>query len=178
MLDTSISTYSGAAFDFQDPDISSINILDIAHGLSMMCRFNGHVRSFYSVAEHCVLGASKVPEQYRLPFLLHDASEAFIADIVSPAKKLLPEYLHLERRVQCAVAFRFGFVPDLFQRPEIHEADIRMCITERNQLQPLYRPELWVKLDSWAPYDDVFVECWSPAEAEQRFLSLFWELSQ
>src|SRR5271170_7300011 len=81
-----IQTYTGGVFHILDPQQNEIYIKDIAHALAMQCRFTGHVRKFYSIAEHCVLGSHIVPKKLALQFLLHDASEAYIADINRPLK--------------------------------------------------------------------------------------------
>jgi hypothetical protein len=80
---------SGKAFYVTDPKPEDIDILDIAHSLSMQCRYNGHTKGFYSVAEHSVLVANLVPPRLRLQALLHDASEAYVGDVIRPIKRLL-----------------------------------------------------------------------------------------
>ena len=51
---SSIKTYTGVMFDPLNPESELIDILDIAHALSMLCRANGHFRNFYSVGQHCI----------------------------------------------------------------------------------------------------------------------------
>lgn len=97
-----IVTYTGRRYYFLDPHQSEIVIEDIAHALSNICRYNGHCRTFYSVAEHCVrvtaavatdLGQSDVSEETVLSWslfaLLHDAHEAYVGDMVHPQKVIL-----------------------------------------------------------------------------------------
>src|SRR5262249_40410739 len=69
------------------PTTAMLRIEDIAQGLAHECRFNGHVREFYSVAEHCVRVSWLVPQAFALEGLLHDASEAYLKDVPSPLKK-------------------------------------------------------------------------------------------
>ena len=78
-----------------------IVIEDIAYSLSMQCRFNGHTNRFFSVAEHSinvtsVLKKLNFPAKTQLLGLLHDASEAYLADILAPIKECLPDYLSIE----------------------------------------------------------------------------------
>lgn len=82
-----IITHSGLSFEFENVDPDMICIEDIAHALSMQCRFAGHVDRFYSVAEHCVNMSLLCPED-PLGALLHDAAEAYCVDVPSPLKKI------------------------------------------------------------------------------------------
>src|ERR1051326_5760594 len=79
-------THTGKQFWPLDARVDEIDIEDIAHGLSHICRFGGHCRHFYSVAQHSVLVSRAVPLQLRMAGLLHDATEAYIGDMVRPLK--------------------------------------------------------------------------------------------
>lgn len=81
-----ITTISGRKFWPLDPRAEDIVIEDIAHALSMICRFNGHVKSFYSVAQHCLIVSHHVPAEAALYGLLHDAAEAYLGDMSGPLK--------------------------------------------------------------------------------------------
>jgi len=89
-----IETRSGVQFNLSDPRADDIYINDIAHGLSLLCRYVGQCRQFYSVAEHSIL-CSKMAEDEGLPVsvqlacLLHDAAEAYLGDLSGPLKALL-----------------------------------------------------------------------------------------
>ena len=112
-----IRTYSGIFFSPLSPSPEDIVPGDIAHALSLMCRANGHFRSFYSVGQHCLsceaeAAAAGLPEKTRLACLLHDASEAYISDITRPVKLGLPEYRTIEKRLQDAIYRRFGIDPE------------------------------------------------------------------
>jgi uncharacterized protein len=82
-----IQTYTGKQFWPLSPLPEDIVIEDIAHALSMQCRFGGHVRTFYSVAQHSVHVSLLVEPQYALWGLLHDAAEAYLVDLPRPIKK-------------------------------------------------------------------------------------------
>ena len=73
-----IATYSGNRFYFDDIMANDVNIQEIAHALSHLCRFGGHVREFYSVAQHSVLVSLLAPPEHALGALLHDATEAYV----------------------------------------------------------------------------------------------------
>ncbi len=126
-----IETVSGKCFYFLDPQPDDITIEDIAHALSMECRFGGHCRSFWSVAAHSLLVAQLLPAKFQLAGLLHDASEAYLKDIPSPLKKLLPDYREIEANVAAVIEIKFGVK---FCQPEIKQADVMALMTEKRDL--------------------------------------------
>lgn len=92
-----ILTWAGMYVDPKDPDPNDIRIDDIAHALSLICRYNGHTDVHYSVAQHCIvvvdrLKTMKAPFKAQLMGLLHDSEEAYLGDMVSPVKKKYPEF--------------------------------------------------------------------------------------
>ena len=96
-----IRTYTGIMFDPLNPDPELVNITDIAHALSLLCRANGHFRNFYSVAQHSIncleeAKARGYSEKVQLACLLHDASEAYMSDVPRPLKHMLSEYVAVE----------------------------------------------------------------------------------
>jgi hypothetical protein len=130
--ESSITTYTGKYFDILNPEVYEFDINEIAVALSNLCRYTGHVNRFYSVAEHSVLVSRLVPSDLALTGLLHDASEAYLGDVSSPLKKLLPEYKAIEERVERAIADYFS-IP--FPYPEeIKKADKRMYWNERKSV--------------------------------------------
>jgi 5'-deoxynucleotidase YfbR-like HD superfamily hydrolase len=107
-----IITFSKQKFSPLKVKAEEIDIIDIAHALSLMCRANGHIKHFYSVAQHCLncsreAEARGLPEEIRLACLLHDASEAYISDITRPVKRSLPQYLEFEEVLQNRIFDKF-----------------------------------------------------------------------
>jgi len=101
-LEPWIETYTGKKLYFLEPKPEQIDIEDIATALSNECRFGGHTKSFYSVAEHSILVATICPAPLALVGLLHDASEAYLRDIASPIKQYLANYKELEEKLMNA----------------------------------------------------------------------------
>lgn len=114
-MHTNILTYSKQSINPLAPEPAQINLADIAHALSLLCRGNGHIHHFYSVAQHslnCALEAKKrqLSPRLILILLLHDASEAYLSDVTRPVKCHLPDYLKLEAQLQATIwqAFHIG----------------------------------------------------------------------
>lgn len=166
-----MQTNSGRRFYPLDPRPHEIDREDIAHALSLLCRYGGHVDRFYSVAEHCILMSQAVAPEKALAALLHDATEAYVCDVPRPLKRQLPAYRDIEDRVWWAVAVHFGI--DLALPGEVTEADNRILLTERAAL--MRRAERWNIDDDFTPLP-VTIEAWSPAEAEQIYLDRLEEL--
>lgn len=169
-----IQTYSGGYFDIWESGPDAIHLEDIAHSLSLQCRYNGHIRMFYSVAEHCVIVAKWILDQtgdYQLALeaLLHDASEAYLCDIPRPFKNLLTEYKMLEQRVESAVALKFGLVYPW--APLIKEADTRILLDEKKVLV-VHNDTYWPGMDGLEPLG-VRIFGFYPQEAEQLFLDAY-----
>lgn len=131
-----IFTQSGRKFHYGDHEamVEAICIEDIAHALSQLCRFTGQCSMFYSVAEHSYAVSYLVPEELALQGLLHDATEAYVADLAKPLKGLLPQYQHVEQAVWDAVAEKFKLPFDL--DPAIKAADMMMLKKEVRELLP------------------------------------------
>lgn len=128
--ESTIRTVSGIYVDLINPTPEMIEIEDIAHGLSMQCRFGGQLRKFYSVAEHSWHVANLVSTENKLAALLHDASEAYLIDIPTPLKKHLTNYAQFEDKFMSLIAGKFGFVYPFVD--EIKEAD-RIMLREEWQ---------------------------------------------
>lgn len=102
-----MQTHSGRIVDLSRFCEEDICISDICHALSQIIRFTGHAHAPYTVAQHSLLVAEIAPPEHRLWALLHDASEAYLGDVASPLKTLLPEYRSLEEQFQKVIAGRF-----------------------------------------------------------------------
>ncbi len=170
---SSISTLSGRFFDLLEPEDYEYCIDEIAEALSNICRYTGHVKKFYSVAEHSVLVSKLVPTRLALAALLHDSSEAFVGDVSSPLKKLLPEYQVIEERIQRAIANYYD-VPFPFPK-EIHEADKRMYWRERIDVAPGPRDTLWHQ--DLAATRKVQASGMKPLMAKRMFIHRFKEIT-
>lgn len=118
---TWIQTNSGRALHFLSPHPDDFILADIAHGLSNAFRFSGQSDYRWSVLHHSILVAAFVPEEFVLEALLHDAAEAFLGDIASPIKQVLPQYQLLENRLLSVICEKYGA---RYPIPEcVHEAD-------------------------------------------------------
>ena len=171
---TWILTHSGQQFDLLRPTAGMIKPLDIAHALSNLCRFNGHTRTHYSVAQHSLIVASLVPAKHQLAALLHDATEAYVGDMTRPLKAVLPEYKYIEHQIWLAVCERFNILPDL---PAcVSFADMVALATERRDLLPEH-PGAWDYLRGVPPMTETIVPL--PAVyASQAFFSQLMALMQ
>lgn len=163
-------THSGGRFYFLDPRPEDVSIQSIAAALSKICRYNGHCRQFYSVAEHST-HASFRPRVLSVKrwALLHDAAEAYVGDMVRPLKQSLPQFREIEDRIMAAIAERFDLGP--FPE-EVREIDMRLCATEKRDLMP--GAEDWPGMPK--PYRDRIRETWGPVRARTYFLDRFREL--
>ena len=133
-----IRTYTGKNFNLKDPDPNQVDIEDIAHALSNLCRFTGHTKFFYSVAQHSLLVSKMLlrdgySHEVALYGLLHDATEAYIGDIASPLKNLIPVYKKIERRIEKTIAKKFNLNWRV-ARAIIKEYDLMALNTERRDL--------------------------------------------
>jgi uncharacterized protein len=166
-------TFTGRQFYPMSPHRDDIDLLDIAHALSMLCRYNGHVDRFYSVAEHCCLMSDQfVDLELARWALLHDATEAYVGDMIRPLKLNMPEYRRVEDRVMVAIADRFGLPAEVFpwEMPKaVKNVDTRILLTERNALMSNYRQSPHWAMEGMEPVDTP-IFAWSPVEAEAEYL--------
>lgn len=137
-----ITTVTGKHFNPMKPVDRDIDIFDIAHALALICRGNGHIKTFYSVAQHSIACAEEALAREYTPVvvmgcLLHDASEAYLSDVTRPVKKDLPQYLQAEDTLQNAIWRRFigrDLIAD--EKEKIFEIDDLMLSMEFHQLMP------------------------------------------
>ena len=165
-------TRSGGRFYPADPRPEEVHIVDIASGLSKECRYGGQLVDLYSVAEHSILVASVLPDRLKLQGLMHDAPEAWLRDMVRPAKVLMPEYYALENEAWAAVAARFGLPREL--DPLVKQADNDVLLAEKAQLFAEDTSEWSIK----GTPADVHLHCWDYKVAEAEFLHYFHFLTK
>jgi hypothetical protein len=169
-----MQTYTGRMFWPLSPQVEHVHIEDIAHALSMICRFGGHCREFYSVAQHSVLVSHHV-EQYAahlaLEGLLHDAAEAYVGDMVRPLKRSMQSYINAEDRVFAAIAKRFGLGGVVHDSVKI--SDERLLATEARDIMGGESAGKWRLFAT--PLPDRIIPI-PPKEAEKLFLARFNEV--
>jgi len=169
-METALGTYSGYLVNPLALEPKDVRVLDIAHALSNQCRFAGHCRQFYSVAQHSVL-VSYACEKHALWGLLHDAAEAYLVDVPRPVKRSLAGYDEHEARILKSIGLALGLRGDC--PAEVLEADDRVLAAE---LRDLFTPaEDWPELDV-RPWPRV-VTPWTAEVAEQTFLARYRELT-
>lgn len=170
-VEAKIMLQSGLEFDILDPQGSHFNIEDIAHGLSLLCRYVGQCREFYSIAEHSV-HVSETCEDHALAALLHDAAEAFIGDVSGPLKALLPEYKRIEKTIETAIFAKFGIPYPLPKA--VKAADLSVLAAEQDQIMPPGTSN-WMAVSGVRPAH-IDIKCLSPSDAKAAFLKRFEEL--
>lgn len=173
-----ILTASGRKFSFLDPKPENVRIDDIAHALSLICRFGGHVRYFYSVAAHSMHVAKLVKPENALLGLLHDSPESYLGDMVRPLKRQMPAYQLAEARLETVIFDHFGLDPTDEQWADVKRADQIALATERAQLMPaidqseLHPDERELEIDeNWVCAETI------PHICRAAFLHRFYELS-
>lgn len=165
-------TASGKHINPLKPDPTRIDICDIAHALSHICRFGGHSSCFYSVAQHSVLVSGFVSPENALLGLMHDAAEAYLGDVVRPLKRGLGKYSELETRWEDAIFSTFGINGN---HTEVKEADnhvlsleVKAFVRSRGKDWPDFRsPKMKHKI----------IIPWTPEFARKKFLERWCELS-
>lgn len=162
-----IRTVSGKFVNVFEPEPDMICIEDIAHALSHMCRFGGHLPKFYSVAQHSLLCAEVAEPQHTLQALMHDAAEAYLLDIPSPIKNRLPEYKRIEDNLMQLIAEKYGF--DYPLSDEVKKIDRQMLEYEYEHIM-LATP---VKTKTYYHPIEIF----TPQQAKQLFIEKFNELN-
>jgi hypothetical protein len=164
-------TFSNRKFWPLDPRADEVYIEDIAHALSMLCRFNGHCERFYSVAEHSVWVSRECDPKDALWGLLHDACETWIVDLTRPVKKSIPQYCDIEEALMIAVCVRFGLRVGM--PASVRRADDAILADEAQQIMGSLS-------DTWVlpqPPSGRKILCLSPELAKALFLSRFHELT-
>lgn len=172
--DLYIQTAFGNRYSLLYPDPDQILLREVAHALSNICRFTGHTREFYSVAQHSVLIARIMRDEGRDPMtvraaLMHDAHEAFVGDVPTPLKAALrargPGFDHMETLAKKAISKRFRTPVQL--PLAVRQADLRMLMTESAQL--LFGGPMGKGWPDAEPYP-IQITPWIPDRARLAFL--------
>ena len=177
-----IKTFTGLTFDFVKPTARMIAIEDIAHALSNICRFGGQAREFYSVAQHSMLVSQLLGSYGRTMQrhgLLHDATEAYVGDMVKPLKNLLPGYQMIEGNVWVAIKWALGIEETLEAADLVKWADRQALAIEgdiymvgrHDEYGIMENTNLAIEMRRWA------CKPFAPVNAERFFLDRFHQLT-
>lgn len=165
---TDIGTYGGGFFDVFNPRPEDLSMEAIAHALSLTCRWGGHCKEFYSVAQHSVLVADYLPKELALQGLLHDAAEAYMGDVPRPIKHSIPAFREQEDKVLRVIWDKYGLANKEMDS-KVHEIDnVMLCWEAHNLLHE----------HDWCenPLPDTEFVAWSPSTAKHMFLITYGEL--
>ena len=171
--DTYIETYTGKKFYFLNPLCSDIDIIDIAHSLSMQCRYTGHAKEFFSIAEHSILVAELCSDENKLWGLLHDGSEAYLTDVASPIKPFLKNYKKMEKVLMDAICTKYGLKTSMPE--EVHIADMEVLRSEASKLMTSKGADWKINQNNDSPIIDLNIQCMSPFEAKIKFIEKFYD---
>lgn len=162
------NTITGEIIDIHNPKPEMFNIVDIASALSKICRFGGQCSSFYSVAQHCVMVAGMVADDYALEGLMHDASEAYLGDVIKPLKIILGDaYEKIEQRFSDVIAEAFGLKKEAENSIKHYD---RIALELEFDLLLLNRKEDWVHS---AKSMGLPTEILTPEEAKSEFIKAY-----
>lgn len=177
LAENEMNTYTGLHFNPMKIQPENISIEDIAHALSLLCRGAGHLKYFYSVGQHSVNCAREAisrqwSQRVALACLLHDGSEAYIADIIRPVKKHVKNYLEIEEMIMGAILDRFG-LGDLSEeeREQVRQIDNELLEHELPALIPYYKKMPGSELSSKPDFSLRNFQ-----EVEKEFLDLFQKM--
>jgi hypothetical protein len=176
--DGSIQTVSGRWVNPLAPDVAQIDIGDIAQALANTCRFGGHSRRFYSVAQHSTIVSDVCAERGASPAeafvaLLHDAAEAYLVDLPHPIKHrsdLGPPFQRAEKTMEAAIAVRFELGPP---PADMKSIDRSLLATERRTFTSTL--DSWPELEGFEPLP-IEIDPWDPPRARTEFLERFERL--
>lgn len=161
-----ITTYTGIHFIPTQPEADGVEIKDIAHALSYICRGNGHLKSFFSVGQHCIYCSREAEargysDRVILGCLLHDASEAYLSDVPRPFKKRLPQYHEWEEALLQVIYTKY-LGSDLTEEEKklIKQIDDDLLFYDLKELlnepQDGNEPVLHVKIErEYVPFEEV-----------------------
>jgi len=172
-------TYTGRKVRLRTIGKSDLCLADIAHALSLTCRFGGHCRSFYSVAQHsflCAVYADQFDVNPRVA-LMHDGAEAYLPDVLTPHKEMFPRLVGVIGAVQSLVFERYvpeysGLVKAASMQADYRVVDQEMLLAE---MKALMRCD-WAEWPGWHEPLVAPVEPWTSVEAEEAFLLMAQDL--
>lgn len=171
-----IQTHTGKYWSVHQMGVHNYDIRDIAHALSLTCRYNGHCNFFYSVAEHCCKISDYVSKDAKLFGLLHDASEAYLGDIPKPIKKHCEDYLKMEKRLEDFIFSSFlkgvQYTDEIVKK--VKAVDKRIVNNEMLVLMPVNSLK---SARIQKALNGIEIECWDPRRAELEFLERYKELT-
>lgn len=193
-----VETFTGKFVDVSDPQVDTICVEDIAHSLSNICRYGGHCRHRYSVAQHAVFVSERLRRQgrsklHQLTGLHHDDSEAYLCDVPRPIKKLFGRQYEVLTEVMdetiCQALFSGLIVPSFFHDPVIKDSDNWALFVEAKHMLPSQGIN-WAgsQLDDWGVRQDglpsriITPDYWKGKEDEEaveaEFLRRHYELME
>jgi hypothetical protein len=168
-----IQTFTGRQFWPLNPRPEDVCIEDIAHALALKCRYTGHCRRFYSVAEHSVRASYLVKPEFALLALMHDATEAYMPDVAAPIKREMPILREMEDRIWGAICAALN-LPGEQMPADIKKVDLILLATERRDL--LSPPPIpWISIENVTP-DFETIHPRGCIVAEEWFLSRWYDL--
>ncbi len=158
-------THSGRCVNPLKMNPEDIWLVDIAHALSNLCRYTGHLDEFFSVAEHSVLVSRLVKPCIRQHALMHDAAEAYVGDMNTHLKQAMPRFGIIERRISRLIFKRFGLKRlTRAQHTNLKTVDTRIRVNETAILFPSYKDE------KMSPYQLIEIKHLSPPAAKELFI--------
>lgn len=166
-----MGTFSGEKLYPEQLTEDQINIIDIANGLGREARFGNQADRFYSVAQHSVLLATLVPDEYKLWAMLHDASEAYTHDIPKPLKRCITGWTEFEHKLSKVIYEHFGLEGDL--PAAVKDVDDRIVIDEAMVLFNVW-PE-WAR-ERKADATGVMVRPWGRTVSRYIWLRYMYQL--
>ncbi len=171
-MDNAILLESGEFYSYVNPQANKWTIEDIALSLGHLCRYSGQVQKFYSIAQHCYLVSYAVDQEFALDGLLHDGVEAFMVDIPTPLKMLLPDYKQIEAEHEQEMFSRFGL--EYPMNPAVKKADTELLCAEVRDMK--------AKHAHWDRYSHInvdhiaHIDPWTSAKATKMFLQRYYQL--
>ena len=171
-----IQTFLGRRVNLTAPRADEISILDVAHHLSRLCRFTGATKRYYSVAEHCIHVSRLVPPEHAFWGLLHDASEAYLGDMATPLKRLLPAYREIEHRFMRVICDRFELAHE--EPPIVKLADRALLAAEALALlrDPTGYPLREEAVAAGVDVSGIKIQGWTPDQARDAYLTRYFAI--